>query len=69
MTEGEPEQQKLLSSRRQLLGMGASGGALLAAGALWPGQAEAATEDGRRGELSDRNVELLLPAPFELAGR
>jgi len=33
----------------------------------WQNAAPTATEDGRRGAVEDRNVELLLPAPFVLA--
>ncbi|MGI8666623.1 MAG: TIGR03767 family metallophosphoesterase [Jatrophihabitans sp.] len=44
MTEREPDDhQPPLPSRRQLLGMGAAGGALLAAGGLWPATASATT--------------------------
>jgi len=34
----------------------------------WQNPAVTAAEDGRRGRLEDRNVELLLPAPFALTG-
>ena len=34
----------------------------------WQNAAPTATEDGRRGAVEDRNVELLLPAPFALTG-
>jgi hypothetical protein len=34
----------------------------------WQNAAPTATEDGRRGAVEDRNVELLVPAPFVLAG-
>ncbi len=33
----------------------------------WQNAAPTATEDGRRGAVEDRNVELLVPAPFALA--
>ncbi len=33
----------------------------------WQNAAPTATEDGRRGAVEDRNVELLVPAPFVLA--
>jgi metallophosphoesterase (TIGR03767 family) len=34
----------------------------------WQNPAVTATEDSRRGAITDRNVELLVPAPFALAG-
>jgi metallophosphoesterase (TIGR03767 family) len=69
MTEREPDDETtLLPSRRQLLGMGATGGALLLAGALWPDQAGASPASSAhswpyRCESTTLSRTLLHPGP------